>query len=123
MLVIVLFACNYFDNFFLIFFANIKLLKPKSIILVSFILIFYFSSSLSNIFWKLGSSQNENVILIMVKMKFVSMNGICKMKFWTEVYKKNKIEQKKQQKEMKEMKWKCTFKNCMFNFKNMEESW
>jgi hypothetical protein len=24
---------------------------------------------------------------------------------------------------MKEMKWKCTFKNCMFNFKNMEESW
>jgi hypothetical protein len=33
------------------------------------------------------TSQNENVILIMVKMKFVSMNGICKMKLWIEVYK------------------------------------
>jgi hypothetical protein len=39
-------------------------------------------------------SQNENVILIDYEV-YISMNVICKMKFWTKVFKQNKTQQKK----------------------------
>ncbi len=53
----------------------------------------------------------------MVRMKYVSMNEIWKMKLWMKVFKQHKTQWKGQQKEMKKKQLKQTFKNCIFKEK------
>ncbi len=55
--------------------------------MVKFVFIFYFSSNLSNIFWKMELNQNENVMVIDGENEIGISEWNMEMKCWMAIFK------------------------------------